>query len=68
MIFQEPMTSLNPSLVEKQLTETLLLHKRLDATAAQRRSLELLQRVRIQTPEEKLKAIHTSCRVDNANA
>ena len=57
MIFQEPMTSLNPlHVVEKQLTETLLLHKRLDATAAQRRSLELLQRVRIQTPEEKLKA------------
>ena len=57
MIFQEPMTSLNPlHVVEKQLTETLLLHKRLDATAAQRRSLELLQRVRIQAPEEKLKA------------
>ena len=57
MIFQEPMPSLNPLHVEEnQLTETLLLHKRLDATAAQRRSLELLQRVRIQTPEEKLKA------------
>ena len=57
MIFQEPMTSLNPlHVVEKQLTETLLLHKRLDATAAQQRSLELLRRVRIQTPEEKLKA------------
>ena len=57
MIFQEPMTSLNPlHIVEKQLTETLLLHKRLDATAAQQRSLELLRRVRIQTPEEKLKA------------
>ena len=57
MIFQEPMTSLNPlHVVEKQLTETLLLHKRLDATAARQRSLELLRRVRIQTPEEKLHA------------
>ena len=57
MIFQEPMTSLNPlHVVEKQLTETLLLHKRLDATAARQRSLELLRRVRIQTPEEKLQA------------
>ena len=57
MIFQEPMTSLNPlHVVEKQLTETLLLHKRLDAAAARQRSLELLRRVRIQTPEEKLQA------------
>ena len=57
MIFQEPMTSLNPlHVVEKQLTETHLLHKRLDATAARQRSLELLRRVRIQTPEEKLQA------------
>ena len=57
MIFQEPMTSLNPlHVVEKQLTETLLLHKRLDATAARQRSIELLRRVRIQTPEEKLQA------------
>ena len=57
MIFQEPMTSLNPlHVVEEQLTETLLLHKRLDATAARQRSLELLRRVRIQTPEEKLQA------------
>ena len=57
MIFQEPMTSLNPlHVVEKQLTETLLLHKRLDATAARQRSLEMLRRVRIQTPEEKLQA------------
>ncbi|CAI8884991.1 putative oligopeptide ABC transporter ATP binding subunit YejF [Pseudomonas chlororaphis] len=57
MIFQEPMTSLNPlHSIEKQIGESLLLHKGLGGKAAQARILELLQLVGIQKPEERLKA------------
>jgi len=57
MIFQEPMTSLNPlHSVEKQIGETLLLHKGLGGKAAQARILELLDLVGIQKPRERLKA------------
>ncbi|MGE7957473.1 ABC transporter ATP-binding protein [Pseudomonas sp. NPDC089530] len=57
MIFQEPMTSLNPlHSIEKQIGETLLLHKGLGGKAAQARILELLRLVGIQKPEERLKA------------
>ncbi|QCF26190.1 ABC transporter ATP-binding protein [Hydrocarboniclastica marina] len=48
MIFQEPMTSLNPlHTVEKQIGETLLLHKGLKGTAAKERIIELLELVGI---------------------
>ncbi len=44
MIFQEPMTSLNPlHTIEKQVNEVLRLHKRLAPTAARARTLELLR-------------------------
>ncbi|AJO79267.1 ABC transporter ATP-binding protein [Pseudomonas chlororaphis] len=57
MIFQEPMTSLNPlHSIEKQIGETLLLHKGLGGKAAQARILELLHLVGIHKPEERLKA------------
>ena len=57
MIFQEPMTSLNPlHSIEKQIGETLLLHKGLGGKAAQPRILELLELVGIQKPQERLKA------------
>ena len=57
MVFQEPMTSLNPlHKVEKQIGETLMLHKGLTLAAARARSLELLRLVRIQDAEEKLHA------------
>ena len=57
MIFQEPMTSLNPlHSIEKQIGETLLLHKGLAGKAAQARILELLHLVGIQKPKERLKA------------
>ncbi|KAF1029146.1 MAG: putative ABC transporter ATP-binding protein YejF [Pseudomonas sp.] len=57
MIFQEPMTSLNPlHTIEKQIGETLLLHKGLGGKAAQARILELLELVGIQKPQERLKA------------
>ncbi|MFJ3485315.1 ABC transporter ATP-binding protein [Pseudomonas sp. NPDC090202] len=57
MIFQEPMTSLNPlHTVAKQIGETLLLHKGLSGKAAQARILELLELVGIQQPKKRLKA------------
>ena len=57
MVFQEPMTSLNPlHTVEKQITETLMLHKGLSATRARARCLELLGLVRIPDPEQRLKS------------
>ena len=48
MIFQDPMTSLNPFLkVSRQLTEVLIQHKGLDEAAARRRAVEMLDVVRI---------------------
>lgn len=55
MIFQEPMTSLNPlHTVEKQIGETLALHKGLRGPQARKRCLELLDLVGIPNPEERL--------------
>jgi oligopeptide transport system ATP-binding protein len=52
MIFQEPMTSLNPVLtIGRQLTETLELHLHMDRQAATQRAIELLEMVGI--PEAK---------------
>lgn len=57
MIFQEPMTSLNPlHTVARQIGETLLLHKGMSGRDAQKRILELLERVGIQQPQKRLKA------------
>jgi microcin C transport system ATP-binding protein len=56
-IFQEPMTSLNPlHTLEKQLAESLLLHQGLSGDAARARILELLNKVGIVNPEERLSA------------
>ncbi len=55
MIFQEPMTSLNPlHKVEKQINETLILHKGLTETQARARALELLDLVQIRDPHGRL--------------
>ena len=55
MIFQEPMTSLNPlHRVEKQIAETLMLHKGATAAGARARTLELLHLVGIKDPEGRL--------------
>ncbi len=57
MIFQEPMTSLNPlHKVEKQINETLFLHKGLSAQAAHNRTLELLDMVGIPDAKKRLNA------------
>ncbi len=51
MIFQEPMTSLNPSFtVGDQVAEALIRHRGLPAAAARRTAVEMLQRVRIPSP------------------
>jgi microcin C transport system ATP-binding protein len=57
MIFQEPMTSLNPlHAIEKQIGEILELHKGISGQAARARTLELLHQVGIREPEKRLKA------------
>ena len=57
MIFQEPMTSLNPlHTIARQIGETLKLHKGLDGAAATERTLELLRLVGIVEPERRLGA------------
>src|SRR5690606_10313881 len=48
MIFQEPMTSLNPLLtIGKQLTEVVTLHQRCDKKEAQEKALKMLKKVGI---------------------
>ena len=55
MIFQEPMTSLNPVFtVGRQLTEGLRVHKGLSGNAAEARAVELLRQVCIPEPERRL--------------
>jgi microcin C transport system ATP-binding protein len=57
IIFQEPMTSLNPlHTIERQIGETLMLHRGLSRTAARAHALELLHLVRLQEAEERLGA------------
>jgi peptide/nickel transport system ATP-binding protein len=56
MIFQEPMTSLNPVLsIGRQLGETLRLHRGLDARATQARTIEMLNLVGIAEPARRLR-------------
>jgi oligopeptide/dipeptide ABC transporter ATP-binding protein len=56
MIFQEPMTSLNPVLsIGRQLTEAMRLHLKLSAADAAGRAVELIRTVGISDPERRLK-------------
>jgi oligopeptide/dipeptide ABC transporter ATP-binding protein len=55
MVFQDPTSSLHPMLsIERQLTEHLLVHLRMNRRQARRRAIELLEQVRIPDPEAAL--------------
>jgi ABC-type glutathione transport system ATPase component len=54
MVFQEPMTSLNPLFtVGEQIAEVIRLHRRVDAADAAQQAVDLLRRVRIPEPEQR---------------
>jgi len=54
MIFQEPMTSLNPAFpVGEQIAETLLRHRNVGKAQAKQQAIEMLGRVRIPSPEQR---------------
>jgi peptide/nickel transport system ATP-binding protein len=54
MIFQEPMTSLNPAYtIGEQITEGLLRHRRIGKTEAKERAIEMLRQVRMPSPERR---------------
>ena len=56
VVFQDPMTSLNPVLtIGRQIIETLREHLGIDAAAAQRRAVDLLGEVGIPAPEQRLR-------------
>jgi oligopeptide transport system ATP-binding protein len=56
MVFQDPMTSLNPVInIGKQLAEPLLEHMNMSGDQARKRSIELLELVGISNPDERLK-------------
>ena len=56
MVFQEPMTSLNPVLsIERQLTETLELHLKMSRSAARKEAVRRLEQVGIPDPERRIK-------------
>ena len=57
MIFQEPMTSLNPlHTIEKQIGETLMLHRKMTRAQAREHTIDLLQKVHLPDPETRLKS------------
>lgn len=56
MIFQEPMTSLNPVFtIGRQVSESIMLHKKLSKAKAMEVALEMLKQVKIPLPEKRLK-------------
>jgi oligopeptide/dipeptide ABC transporter ATP-binding protein len=56
MVFQEPMTSLNPVLtIGEQIAEAVILHQKLDKKAAWERAIEMLDRVQIPLARERVR-------------
>jgi peptide/nickel transport system ATP-binding protein len=54
MIFQEPMTSLNPAFtIGEQIAEGLLRHRKISKDEAKKRALEMLRQVRMPSPERR---------------
>jgi peptide/nickel transport system ATP-binding protein len=69
MVFQEPMTALNPlHTVGHQIAESLRLHKGLSGAAARAEALRLLERVQLPQAAQRLDATRTSCRAASASA
>jgi peptide/nickel transport system ATP-binding protein len=57
MVFQEPMVSLNPSLrIGEQMAEALRIHTGADEAEIRRRSIEMLERIRMREPAQALRA------------
>jgi oligopeptide/dipeptide ABC transporter ATP-binding protein len=57
MIFQEPMTSLNPVFtVGSQISEAIRIHQRVSRKEAWRRALEMLRKVRVPAPEQRMRS------------
>jgi len=57
MIFQDPMTSLNPVLtIEEQMVETIQAHRKVSTAQARQRAIELLEMVGIPQPETRLRS------------
>jgi peptide/nickel transport system ATP-binding protein len=57
MVFQEPMTALDPVYtIGEQIVETVMRHEKCSKDVAMRRALELLQMVKVPSPERRLKA------------
>ncbi|MCC6468914.1 MAG: ABC transporter ATP-binding protein [Alphaproteobacteria bacterium] len=55
MIFQEPMTSLNPAFtIGDQIAEVILRHRKIGPREARERAIEMLRRVRIPAPEQRI--------------
>ena len=55
MIFQEPMTSLNPVYtIGNQIMESIIVHQRLSRRAARKKAIEMLQAVGIPSPEQRV--------------
>ena len=55
MIFQDPMTSLNPTMtVGNQIMESLMIHKKLDKKAAKEEAVNMLKLVNIPSPEKRI--------------
>ena len=55
MIFQDPMTSLNPTMtVGKQIMESLMIHKKLDKKEAREEAIKMLKMVNIPSPEKRI--------------
>lgn len=56
MIFQEPMTSLNPvHTIGNQISETIDIHQKLSRTESKKKTIELLELVGIPSPEKRIK-------------
>lgn len=68
MIFQEPMTSLNPVFtIGNQIVETIRLHQKMDKAAAWKQAKEMLDLVGIPSRTKDSGSIRTKCLVACAN-